>query len=86
MRSDAKLNRSPGKLKVGDNVTTDFDWEHRAVVRTVLRVSKGSDYWSGLSILVDGGEPCKCCGRPIGKEIGPVDGAWFNPALDGGEA
>jgi len=67
------------KFKVGDLVTTDFDIDHKTLVRKITRIEKNEEYGSGYKIWADGGCPCPCCGRTFAEPINGVDGAWFVP-------
>lgn len=74
-----RLNRtSLAQLKVGDLVTTDYDSEHRKLIRRIIGIIKDDSCGSGFRIMADGGEICPHCGRQE-KSTPPVDGAWFVP-------
>lgn len=69
-------------FNVGDKVTTNYYPNQEKIVRAVLEIYKDSDCESGWRVLADGGEPCACCKRPFGNEIGGrhgygVDSGWF---------
>ena len=74
------LNHDPSTLRAGDKVRTEFNPDEKHVIRKVIYIEHDIRMGSGWAIRADDGGECACCHRPLGKPIGPVDGAWFLPA------
>ena len=74
-----RLNDTPGKLKIGDLVTTGYRGDEKDVVRKITLVEKNERYGSGYMASADGGLKCRECGRSFGQPINGVDASWFIP-------
>lgn len=75
-----KLNRDTEALKVGDLVTSEYDYERRDVVRRLTSIANSDNYESGRCASADAGEPCPTCHAHPARAIIRVDSAWFIPA------
>jgi hypothetical protein len=70
-------------VSVGDRVTTGFHRGEEAIIRTVTMVEVMPKSQTGIGVSADGGDPCVCCGRPLGRVVGLVDSSWYRLAHDG---
>jgi len=72
----SKLTKAP--FKVGDLVTSNMN-DLGSIVRKVTMIQKAEICGSGYAASVDGGKPCKSCGKSPTDPINKIDSAWFKP-------
>jgi hypothetical protein len=82
-----RINRHTENLKVGMKVMSDFYYNEKEVIRTILFIEKSNNCSSGYRAIADGGEVCPCCNRLMGTIIEGsdklgVDASWFVPIGD----
>jgi len=76
-----KTSRGIRDIRLGMKVTTEFDYDHSDVVRTVTQLLKDAQKGSGYTIWMTGGTPCSKCGHVKARPIEDVDAAWAEPYL-----
>jgi ParB-like nuclease family protein len=72
-----RQNTAPGLMKVGDLVTTDFDYKWKDEVRRVVSILPDSTMGSGYAVMMSG---TKDAPPIMGRTEKGIDAAWAIPA------